>query len=233
MAGRIDADIYRDDFTNIQQTFTPIPGTLYVANVAAARLQGFELHMDLLPTRDWEITLNYSYTDDRFTKWVGLDLYGQAHFGDPLCLPGSSAGPPAFCLLDLHNNPFPYAPPNQGSITVRYRLPIDPSLGAMTASLTGYAQSREYLINGANRILQLLPNFQNAISQPAFATLNARLDWRDIQGSRWNAAVFVDNLTNTTYALGGTAQPFTFNSGTKLYAPPRMFGVNVSYRFGA
>jgi iron complex outermembrane receptor protein len=232
MRGRIDADVYRDNFTNIQEQFTASIGAqsaVYEENIAAAQMQGAELHIDLLPTRDWELSLNYSYTQAKYTKWIGQDPFNVAQPGDPICLPSSPAG---FCFLNLKNNPFPYAPANQASLTVHYHLPIDPAHGEVTASVTGYYQSREYLIQGGQRVLQLLPNFLNAISQPQFETVNARLEWDGVNGSRWNAAVFVNNLTNTTYALAGTPQIFTFGIATKLYAPPRMIGVNIAYKFG-
>jgi iron complex outermembrane receptor protein len=232
MRGRLDADLYRDNFTNIQEQFTASIGAqsaIYEENVAAARMQGAELHLDLLPAKDWEFSLNYSYTDAQYTKWIGEDPFNVAAPGEAVCIPTSPAG---YCFLDLHKNPFPYAPANQASLTVRYHLPVDPAHGGVTASMTGYYQSREYLINGAQRVLQLLPNFLNAISQPQFATLNARLEWDNIEGSRWKAAIFVNNLTNTTYALAGTPQIFSFGVATKLYAPPRMVGVNLSYAFG-
>jgi iron complex outermembrane receptor protein len=232
MRGRIDADIYRDDFSNIQEQFTSTVNgqtALYLENVAAAQIQGAELHFDLIMSRSWDLSLNYSYTDAKYTNWIGQDPLNVAKPGNPICLTSSPTG---YCFLNLKGNPFPYAPANQATLTVRYHLPIDPALGEVTLSATGYAQSKEYLIGNTQRVHQLLPSADGAVSQSGFGTLSARLEWNNIRGSRWSAAAFINNATNTTYALGGIPQLFTFGVATKIYAAPRMFGFNLSYKFG-
>jgi iron complex outermembrane recepter protein len=229
---RLDVSYYHDSFSNIQRQFTAQVGAqsvVYNENVAAAALQGVEVQASVVGLHGWSVSATYSYSDAHYTKWIGQDPFNQASAGDSACVSSSPAGG---CLLDLSDNPFVFAPAHKGSVTVSYRLPLPEDVGEVKVSLTGYAQSREYLMEGANRALQLLPGYRDAVSQAPFATLNARLDWKNIRGSRWTASAFVNNVTDETYALTGIPQLFTLGVATKIYAPPRMFGVGFSYAFG-
>jgi iron complex outermembrane receptor protein len=232
MAGRFDAAVYQDNFTNIIESFTGVVGAssvVYQENVAAAKLKGAEFEVVLLPTDAWEITAGYSYNDAHYTHWIGQDPFNVAQPGSAACLSSSPAG---FCFMDLSDNPFARMPKQQGHVTVRYRLPVDDALGRIILSATGYAQSRVYYEATAARDLQILPGDLEAISQKPYAMLNLRADWRNVKGSGWDAAVFANNVTNQVYAAGKIAQTITLGFSIANYAPPRMFGIEVSRKFG-
>jgi iron complex outermembrane receptor protein len=236
LAGRLNVDAYRDDFTNIQEQFTAQIGgqsAVYVENVAAARMQGIEAHLELNLGKSWGLTANYSYVDAQFVNWVGTDPFNQSLASDH-CLPGSQSG---FCLLNLKNNPFPFSPTNQFSATLRYQVPIDPRIGELTFLVTGYYQTREWLTNGGQRLVQIgsadgLGDLTPTVTQPAFGTMNLRLQLEHIGGRDLSVALFANNVTDTTYALSSTAQPFSLGIITKIYAPPRMVGLNLTWRYG-
>jgi iron complex outermembrane receptor protein len=232
MPTRLDADFYNNDFTNIAETLTGLVGTTsvrYNENIAGATLRGVEVAGTFIPTHAWNIGFGYSYNEAKYTKWTGSDPFNIAKPGDPLCVPSSPAG---LCYLDLTNNPFPLMPVHQGHLSVTYYLPVDQNLGDVSASAIAYAQSRVYYEATAARDLQLFPGGLNGISQGGYATLNLRLDWEDIKRSGWNAAAFVNNVTNAVYATGKVAQIETLGFAAANYAPPVMFGLEVWKKFG-
>jgi len=232
MAGRINADVYRYSFKDIQENFSGTfdnVGFFYTANIAAARHQGFETTATLIPSPAWEVRLSYNYNDFHYTKWTGQDPANVAVPGDPLCVRESPAG---FCFLDLTDNPAVGMPPHQGHVTLVYRPPIAPSLGRADLAATVYRQTRVYFQSDASRELAILgPGALQAYSQDPYTLVNLRANWSAIGNSRWGAAVFVDNVTNKVYKLGTTAQVLSLGFGTAHYGPPRMFGLQLTRTF--
>lgn len=257
MPGRLDADYYRYDHSNIvnSTSFTAVLNSgpnagqtlvvSYSENAGAATVQGVELQGALFPSNDWQITFNASYEDDQYKNFIGQDPLGvityanaQSTYGRT-CLPGSvpnSAKSAGLCLLDLSDSKFVYAPAWKGNVTVRYHLPIDEKYGPLWLTAQVFAQSREYFQAPSNELQQVLtlkggnPNV-NGWSQAPFATLNLRLDWTKVLGSRWNAAFYVNNVTDQAYALTAFPQIISLGFSPKTYAPPLMFGGEISTRF--
>lgn len=232
LVGRLNADVYNNNFDNITEQLTGLIGATsvrYLENIAGAKLRGLEVAGTVIPSREWNIGFGYSYNDAKYTAWTGSDPFNIAKPGNPLCVPDSPAG---LCYLDLTNNPFPYMPKNQGHVTVTYYVPVNDDLGAVALIGTLYAQSREYFEATAARDLQLLPTGLDGVSQKGYATLNLRAEWTDVKSSGWNVAAFVNNATNKLYAGGKTPQLETLGFSVANYAPPRMFGIQVWKKFG-
>lgn len=231
MPGRLNGAIYDYDFTDIAVGFSGFSGTVsvaYTANVAAAKLRGLELSGTLLPTPQWELRAGYNYNDAEYTDWTATDPLNAARPGDAICLPSSPAG---FCLLDLTDNPFIRMPQHQGNLTVVYHAPLDDSLGRLDLSATAYAQSRVYYVTSATRHLQTLPGSLDGISQKPYWTLNLRANWANVAGSDWSLGAFINNATDKVYKLSNTSQLLTLGFSIATYAPPRMFGLEISRKF--
>ncbi len=222
MRGRINADVYRNDFTDIQRGFSAVnaagSSAVFTSNVAAARLQGFEFEGFIQPIDRLRISATYAYTDAKYTQWQG---------SDPLNL-----APPG-TILDLSDMPFANTPKNKASLTVQYELPVDPGIGDMTLSATWFGQSRVFFNDQALRFVEAFgPSVLDAVSEAGYSAANARLDWRGVYGSDWDAAFYVRNLTDETYAYGGGVQLHSVGVANKLYSEPRTYGVELTYRFG-
>ena len=231
--GRINLSGYFDKFNDIVETFVGTNGAssfVYSENAAAASLKGMELEATLIPFDGLEFDGSYNYNDQSYDKWVGQDPFNVAAPGNPLCLPSSPAGT---CYLDLSKNPPFLSPVHQAHLTARYVLPLNPMLGKIDVSTTAYAQSRVYYEATANRDLQIKPDDLGAISQAPYAVLNLRSDWRDVLTSGWNVAAFINNATDKVYARGKVAQTITLGFGIANYAAPRMFGFEISRKFGS
>lgn len=232
---RLNASAYRLDFDNIQQTFRFTSGTtniIYQGNVAAARMQGFEIMADLA-VRNLSLSASYSFNDAEFTDWVAPDL-NNVRLTTDVCLPPSAG---TLCLIDLSGSPFQNAPRHQLRGSIRYELPLANDDGEVSIALNGYYQSRQWHVAAAFRELEVAANrglgdVTEAISQDAYGVLNARVGWDRIMGSRFSASLFVNNLTDTTFSQAGSTRSYSTGTTVRLYAPPRMWGVSVRFEFG-
>lgn len=65
---------------------------------------------------------------------------------------------------------------------------------------------------------------------PSYGLLNGRIEWNEVLGSRFDIAVFANNLLDKTYIFGG--YPLG-NIGTEaaIYGEPRMYGLSAKVRF--
>jgi iron complex outermembrane receptor protein len=231
IVGRLNLDLYNNDFSNIAETLTGLIGgtsVRYNENIAAATLRGVEVQGEIIPNRAWELRFGYSYNHAAYTRWTGSDPFNIAKPGNSICLPTSPAGT---CYLNLTNNPFAFMPASQGHVTLTYHVPVDERLGQVSLSAVGYAQGREYYEATAARDLQLFPGGLNGVSQAPYGTLNLRVDWADVKHTGWNVAAFVDNVTDTLYASGKVPQLETLGFSVAIYAPPTMFGFELWRKF--
>jgi outer membrane receptor protein involved in Fe transport len=176
----------------------------------------------------FSVNFGYSYNHAKYKTWTGVDPYNAARPGDAVCVPESPAG---VCFLDLSNNPLPYMPKHSGNVTFQYTAQLGSDVGELGLSASLFTQSRVYYVTAAARDLQLYPGGLDAISQAPYSTVNLRAELRDVAGSGWNGAVFVNNLTDKLYATGKVAQLHTLGFAAANYAPPRMFGLQVWKKF--
>ena len=231
MVGRINAAAYHYDFTNIAVGFSGFTGTTsiaYTANVAAAKMKGIEVYGNIIPLENWQVRAAYNYNEAYYTDWTASDPHNAARPGDAICSPKSQ---PQTCLIDLTSNPFVRMPKNQGHVTVSYSPPIADNLGRLNLSATIYAQSLVWFNSSAYRLMQVLPSAKPGISQKAYSVVNLRAEWRDFMGSGLDTALFVNNAGDKVYALAQTPQLLTLGFSVATYAPPRMFGIEVSKKF--
>lgn len=219
--GGVNAAVFQDDFKNIQRGFSAVTpagsSAVFTANVAAARLRGLELEAYVQPVPALRIAGTYSYLDAGYTSWLGAD---------PLNL-----APPG-TILDLSGSPFANAPKHKASATVSYTLPLDAN-GELRFSTTVYGQSRVFLNDQALRFVEVYgADLFDAVSEKGYTAVNARIDWSDVLGSGFDAALFARNLTNKTYAYSGGVQLHSVGIANKMYAEPRTYGIELTYHFG-
>ncbi|CAN7191170.1 TonB-dependent receptor [Phenylobacterium sp. LjRoot225] len=112
-------------------------------------------------------------------------------------------------------------PKHSAGLTATYRKDLPDNLGQMALTANGTWRSKIYL-----------DDFELEGLQKSYALLNLRAEWNNVRGSKVNVAVFGNNVTNDTYrigVLGLLAENLGFQSS--VYGEPRMYGVEVSYRF--
>ena len=232
--GRLNLGVYQFKYADKTASIRAIQsnGTTinYRANIGAAEYKGFEVSAEILPTESLMIRIGYSYLDAYYTKLLASDPLNIAQPGNAICDPAS---PPGTCLLDLSNNlVYGGRPKYPAHVTVSYQLPVAASLGRMTLSANVYTQARTYYDTFAKRLIEVLPDAKNVVTEGSYATLNLRGEWSDIFHSGFDAAIFVTNATNELYATSMRQSLLSEGWAVGNYAPPRMWGIEVSKRFG-
>ena len=103
---------------------------------------------------------------------------------------------------------------------VGWHLPIGSENGDLVASATLSLRSS-----------QNLDDKDRGAIEPAYSLVNARLSWDEILGSNFNAALFVNNLTDTFYRVGVVGIVAETGIGASAYGTPRMYGLSLGYKF--
>lgn len=112
-------------------------------------------------------------------------------------------------------------PKHSVGLTATYRKDLPDDLGQAVLTANGTWRSKIYL-----------DDFELEGLQKSYGLLNLRAEWNNVHGSKLNLAVFGTNVTNETYrigVLGLIAEGLGIESS--VYGEPRMYGVEVSYRF--
>ncbi len=211
MRARTDAAAFRGNYQNIQRSDTSILVTFpngskqvvqVTTNAATATIEGLDLEATLVPFAGVELTGNYQYIYGRYDKYVTVDPLGNK--------------------VDVSNRPITEMPKNKFSLTARYHLPLDAVIGDVSASATYSWQAHDYYNN--------LP--QPGALDPAYGLLDFRVDWTNIYGRPFDVSFFMTNATDQAYTPGGVTIYNTAGYYAAVYGPPRMWGVQLKYRFG-
>lgn len=249
--GRTDFDIYygwyddvqKNDLVAVEQELTTPPfiqvtPVALTFNAARATIKGLEFQSTFVPDDNFELGVFYSWTDASYSKFllpqaILIDLAGNQ------TLEGE---------LNHAGNPFADTPQNKLGLSPRFHIPIDPSLGSPLLSAEVYWQSSEWFTDLSDIETTcgafVRPNVQGAPytclapagqapQQGGYALVNLRFDWNDFLGRGFDASAFVNNLFDRTYAVGADALLHLTGTSATIYAPPRMWGIELRYRFGA
>jgi len=217
---RTDVALFHDNYSKVQQLvvlpFDPAVGSVSVVrNVDDAVIQGVEFEGTLIPVQGLTLALNYAYTDARY-RHLPTDAYT-----NPTTPCTSLSLGVGFCS----KNAFGFTPRNKVGLSFDYQLPIDPSVGVISFGGTWSYQSKEWLTTTSN-------NDPRAV-QPAYSLLDLRAEWHQIYGHPIDLSFFMTNVTNKIYLAGTDDLESQLGDDANIYAPPRMFGFGIKYRFGA
>jgi iron complex outermembrane receptor protein len=206
-------DIQKNDLISITDFVPPGPPVTRVGattlNAAKATVKGVELSATFIPNENIEISPFYSYTDASYDSFVlPTAIFNGAFVG----------------TADHSGNPFAYTPKNKFGINGRFHLPFDPAWGAMYVSAQWYTQSKVWFTDLADE--------EPDAFQKSYNLLNLRFDWDGVFGSSFDAGVFVNNVTNENYKVAANALEHLTGTTASIYGEPRMFGVELRYRFG-
>jgi iron complex outermembrane recepter protein len=206
-------------------------------NAARATVKGAEFESTFIPSDLLQIELFYSYTDATYQKFV----LPQSVFV------GLTGIQTINGLTNHAGSPFAYTPKNKFGITPRFHIPIDPAWGEPWLSGTWYWQSREWFTDLSDSettcsafIAPAAPGAPYTCLAPAgqrpeqrsYSLVNLRIDWDNFLGQPFDLSAFVDNVTNQTYKQGADALLHLTGTSASIYGPPRMWGLELRYRFG-
>lgn len=205
MSTRLNIAAFNAWITNIQKTaYGVINGqaTSATAIVPKGKVSGVELDGDILPAQGLRLGGSLTYTDARYTNNVAT-VFGQlAQFG-----------------------PFSDAPKWSGTAYAEVTIPLSGDIGSLLLHGDIYGQTGFHLTNLGN-------TFNPGDRLPGYVVANARLDWSDPIGVKGvTASLFVKNLTNKLYYLGGTGNVQIASVNFAIFAPPRTYGLVLRYSY--
>jgi iron complex outermembrane receptor protein len=203
MPTQLSADVFHSDFKNIQR---------YVSEVLPGGVESnFTANASEAEIEGFEFQGNVAATKSLRLAATYSYNYGKYTRIDPAAAPS------------LVGVPFSYLPTNKASVSATYTMPLPTEIGDVSLGAFYSYQSRFFDA----------PAVQPLDYIAAYGLLNARLDWNNIWRTDFDASVFVANATDKTYRVGQYSGYVANGYITSFYGEPRMFGVQLRYRFGA
>lgn len=124
---------------------------------------------------------------------------------------------------DHASDPFAYTPTHKFGVTGTYTM-RERSIGTPVVTATYFRQSKVWFSDFADQ--------EPDAYQDSYGVMNMRLDVNGVFGSTADLGFFVNNITDETYKIGANALESTVGTVSSIYGAPRMFGVELTYRFG-
>lgn len=186
-------------------------GTTAIVNAGASTIWGAEAEATVQPLESLILSASYTYLNTQV---------------DELVLPPC---PPTICspistpnATTAEGEPLPYSPENKFVLSATYLLPVDPSLGEMSASATYAYIDDMQAVAEAVSIYATLPDY---------SIVNLNYDWKGIMGKPFDLSIFASNVFDEEYI---TSISGTYENGleTGQVGVPRMYGVRVRYNWG-
>ena len=203
-AGRavsFNAAVYYYDYKNKQsRALFPVPligAADQLTNIPKSKAYGAEAELTLVPVSGLTLHGAVTYTKTKITDPGTLTLDG---FGAP---------------IDLHGEPFSYAPKWTGVFDGEYRVPVGGDLTAFVG-MNGVYNSATY------GTLDFIPE----VRIKPYTVLDARVGLESRKG--WTAFAWVRNLTDKYYWTSATFAGDGFERTTGM---PRNFGLTLQYRY--
>lgn len=217
---RTNIAAYSDKLTGAQLNQTFSVGTSTVSalvNAASARIKGIEAEAVLRPDPHLSLSAAYAYTEATYGAFLDYNRRD----------PGTNA-PGLFT-----GRIFPFTPRHKLNIGGTYTLPVGDKRGDISLSANWAYKSSITLglvpfinVNGV-----AVPDGESV--QKETGTVDVNLAWKRMLGSPIDASLFVTNLFDVTYKIGGAS---LINSGLginqRIYNEPRMIGLHLRFRFG-
>lgn len=228
--GLVSVDAYRDNYNNAQRNVTqpvcntatpPVcRSTVFTANVAKARIQGFDI--------DGSVTYG----------WFTLGGFVTLTDGKYLVYPNSGQFVPNPALGITAADANFYAPPYDLtqmplSNMSKWVWGLQPSI-AFDKMLTG---APDIVLSGniyhrgtfASSEPDVGPDIAKII--PGYTTVDMRLDWRNIHDTGLSVAFAVTNLTDFNGKVGGNELRTTNGINVDVFSPPRQWYFELNYKF--
>ena len=201
---RLNTAAYVQWVDNIQRVdIVVVNGNLasLTVNVPQATVTGFEFDGQVNPIHALTVGGMISYADARFNK-------------------------PAVSLFGTETNFGPYAdtPRWAGSLYLQVQKDLPDQAGTLAVRADGYAQSGQWFSNLGN-------SYEPNTYLPSYSLFNMRADWHDIYGTTVTPSLYVRNIADRRYYVGGVPEGGAVGLNTAAPGRPRTFGLEVRYSF--
>lgn len=204
---RLNVAAFYYKFDNIQFT-TYLNNSSTIKNAANATIFGIEAEYTIAPRALSGLVLD------------GSGSYIHSEYGDQLL-----QDPLGLATLNIGGNRLIRAPKWKLNFGAQYTFSSD-NAGDFTLRGEGSYSSRVF-----NDVFNGKAPFQSATVQPGYWIANARLIWAPTD-ERFQAQLFVENITDKLYAFSRTATSTGGYLGGQFSAP-RTFGARVSMKLGS
>ena len=222
MPVRTNAALFHDKYQQQQLQISQIVNNVFANftdNVGQSTIYGGELEFTLLPTERVEISGFLAYLKAKYDEYqsranLGGGLTGSVDFSD---VPYGGNTPPAHW---------------QGGLSASYKMPLDNAKGTVKFIGDLTWRGRSWTNNDAAIAAHpggALGTFTPQITEPGRALLNLRVDWNRFLGNPVDVSMYITNVGDKVYIQGGSN---VLGATTVHYAEPRMFGIELSYKFG-
>lgn len=175
----------------------------FTSNAAEATVYGAEYGAVVALTDSLRLSANISYNIAEFDDFLTVDL----------------AGAP----VDYSGKSFTFFPEWKYDLSVTYEILSTPTFGDLLFSADYFWSDK------ASISVDIIPS-PTAI-RASYDILNLRLSWNEMLGSKFNSSVYVSNATDEVYRVGSIDVWTSAGFIAQAYAPPRMWGVEFSYKF--
>jgi iron complex outermembrane receptor protein len=170
-------------------------------NVNQARVTGLEFDSSFTLVHWLEVGASMSYADARYTDPHAVVAGTEFIFG-----------------------PYADTPKISGSAYFRVSGNLADDKGELALRGQFYSQSYFYYSNLNDTIV---PGCRIG----GYSVLNMRAEWNGISGSKVNGALYVNNVTDKEYEVGGFPLGAVTGSNATLPGTPRMFGFELGIKF--
>ncbi len=184
------------------QIATNLSGYGLTVNGGNARIVGVEAEVQALLAREWNVNVNFGYTDAKFTQDNALSGY-----------------PSGYAVPDI--------PKVTASATLRWKHPLASGLLVTSALEADYVGTRTDAPYGETIALNDINNY--LVHLPSYAFLNWRVG---AAGEAWAANLYVNNLTNKEALLDPEPQIVLQTTAYTRYLVnrPLTVGLDVTYK---
>ncbi len=225
MPVRLNVTVFQTDYEKIQRAAGDArvisPGNVVsgaqTLSTAEARIRGVELETVVKPIPQLELGANYSYLDAEYTKfkYTVTSLQVEDCTGATFLVAGQVA--------DLKCLPMQYLSPNIVNVYGKLNFSDNMSL------FVSYSWTDEQHTEALN-----LEKNQPGEKLEAFELVNATFDWKRINGSNIDLAIFATNLLDEEYRISNTDvyQTGSLGAWSTLYGEPRIVGARLRYNWG-
>jgi iron complex outermembrane receptor protein len=170
-------------------------------NVPRAEITGFEAEGEIRPLSWLQVGGSVTYADARYTD------PGVSYFNNTLAF-----------------GPYGDTPRWSGVFFAQATESLPGRWGDVSLRGDYYVQSTQYFSN-------LNATINPGTELPSYGLVNLRMDWSKIHDTGLTSGVYVRNLTNKEYYVGGIPQGADLGLNQASPGRPRMFGIDLKYSF--
>ncbi|WP_265269483.1 TonB-dependent receptor [Sphingomonas lycopersici] len=179
----------------------------FTVNVPEATIRGIEVDGDIQPTNWLQLGFSGAYTHAKYTK-------NQVNLSSQTGIPG----------YVVPFDSYPDAPSIAGSVYADITLPVPSEMGEVHLRADTFSQSHSYF---SNNNFSLTPDTRIK----GYTTVQMRLSWNDIMGSKISAGVYVKNLLDKLYYQSGYVEGASGGFNTVIPGEPRTIGAELTVKF--